>query len=104
MTTAIKPETDEADRKWEQGRAPRLGPPLAPAGAIIIIIIILIVTITITIIITIIIIISLVSRWYYAHGCGLVPASGELGFSIAKRLGLLSSIDNWDVGDDQAHR
>ena len=52
----------------------------------------------------IIIIISLVSRWYYAHGCGLVPASGELGFSIAKRLGLLSSIDNWDVGDDQAHR
>ena len=55
-------------------------------------------------IIIIIIIISLVSRWYYAHGCGLVPASGELGFSIAKRLGLLSSIDNWDVGDDQAHR
>ena len=33
MTTAIKPETDEADRKWEQGRAPRLGPPLATAGA-----------------------------------------------------------------------
>ena len=47
---------------------------------------------------------ALVSRWYYAHGCGLVPASGELGFSIAKRLGFLSSIDNWDVGDDQAHR
>ena len=56
------------------------------------------------IIIIIIIIIPLVSRWYYAHGCGLVPASGELGFSIAKRLGLLSSIDNWDAGDDQAHR
>ena len=33
MTTAIKPETDESDRKWEQGRAPRLGPPLATAGA-----------------------------------------------------------------------
>ena len=55
-------------------------------------------------IVVIIIIIPLVSRWYHAHGCGLVPASGELGFSIAKRLGLLSSIDNWDVGDDQAHR
>ena len=52
----------------------------------------------------IVIITPLVSRWYHAHGCGLVPASGELGFSIAKRLGLLSSIDNWDVGDDQAHR
>ena len=58
----------------------------------------------IIIIIIIIIIISLVSRWCFAHGCGPGPASGELGLSIAKRLGLLSSIDNWDVGDDQAHR
>ena len=60
--------------------------------------------IIIIIIIIVIIFILLESCWSYAHGCGPGPASGELGLSIAKRLGLLSSIDNWDVGDDQAHR